>query len=346
MTGGAARQWRMTAVLLTAGWLAAGEARADVSVVTSIKPVHSLVASIMDGTGEPFLVVEGSASPHTYSMRPSEARALEQADVVFWVGKEMEAFLAKPLEALGGDARVVSLAAADGVTLRPTRQGGSWEGHGEHAHDGGHGHDDDDEHAHQHDHENDEGHGTGEGGEHDGPARHGAHDMHIWLDPTNAKGMAQAIAAALAEADPANADRYRANAATLTSRIDGLDTEIAESLAPVREVPYVVFHDAYQYFERRYGLNAIGSITVAPGRNPGAKRLYEIRDKIATLGAACVFAEPQFEPALVATVAEGTGARHGILDPLGSDIPAGPEAYFTLIGNLAQSLERCLAASG
>lgn len=319
-----------TGIAALAWSAAADQARADAAVVTSIKPVHSLAAAVMAGVGEPFLIVEAAGSPHSYTMRPSEARALQDADVVFWVGADLESFLAKPIAGLGGDARVVALAEAEGVRLLDTRSGGSWDGH---AHDDEH--EDDDAHGHaEHDAHDDE---------HEAHPSHDGKDMHLWLAPDNAQAMVRAMAAALADADPANAERYRANAEATVARIAALDSELAERLEPVRQTPYVVFHDAYQYFERHYGLNAVGSITVAPGRNPGARRLYEIRERIVDLGARCVFAEPQFEPALVETVTEGTTARAGVLDPLGAAIPAGGDAYFILMRELAESLEGCLA---
>jgi len=171
-------------------------------------------------------------------------------------------------------------------------------------------------------------------------------DMHVWLDPGNAKAMVRIIVATLQETDAANAAAYAANGAALIQRLDGLDTALKDILSPVRAMPYVVFHDAYQYFERHFGLNAIGSITISPDRSPGARRLVEIRQKIQETGARCVFAEPQFTPALVRTVVEGTPAKAASLDPLGALITPGPDAWFTLMEALATSLRDCLAAKG
>ena len=316
-------------------------------VVASIKPVHSLVAGVMQGVGEPALVIQGVGSPHTYSLRPSEARAIEQADIVFWVGEGMETFLVKPLEALPTDARVVELAEADGVTLLPTREGGMWEAHvhdEEHEQGDGH-HHDEDEHAAQHD-EDEAGHHEDEEQAHHGDQAHadGAADMHIWLDPHNAEAMIAAIAAALSEVDPEHAALYQQNAAALRQDLERLDAALRAKLAPVRERPFVVFHDAYQYFEQRYGLNPVGAISIGPDRRPGAQRLGEIRDRLQVTEAACVFAEPQFEPAVVETVIEGTGARKGVLDPLGATLEAGPGLYAQLLESLAGSLTECLGA--
>ena len=325
--------------LVALGTAAAPAAADGPKVVASIKPIHSLVAGVMDGVGTPTLLVRGAASPHTYSLKPSEARALDEAELVFWVGEEMEAFLERPLAALAADARVVTLSEAPGVTLVLTRKGGAWEAHEEHEE-----HEEHAEHEAEHARHHDEHHAE-EGHEHEGEDHdhaHGEHNMHIWLDPENAKAMVRAAVAALGAADAANAGRYAANGERIIVRLDKLDGELRKRLAPVRARPYVVFHDAYHYLEHRYGLSAVGSITVSPDRKPGAKRLYEIRRKIVDARAVCVFSEPQFEPALVATVVEGTPAKTGVLDPLGADLDAGPDAYFRLLRNLAASLRDCL----
>ena len=328
-------------------------AAAAPDVVVSIKPVHSLVASIMKGVGEPSLIVEGAASPHTYSLKPSNARALENADLVFWVGPGLEAFLEKPLEALPKNAKVVELEDAPGLTKLPFREGGAFEAH-DHDEDGeeghAHGHDD---HGHEetaeagHDHDHDHGHEheaaeTGHEHEHH-DHDHGGTDMHLWLDPTNAKAMAAEIAKSLVEADPSNTASYEANLTAVNAEIDALDTEIAAQLKPVLEKPFIVFHDAYQYFEKRYGVRVAGSVTVSPETMPGAERLSTIHAKIEELGAACVFAEPQFEPKLISVVTEGTEAKSGVLDPEGGSLEAGPALYGQLMRNLATSMTTCLS---
>ena len=312
---------------------------AEIDVVASIKPVHSLVAGVMQGVGEPVLLVKGTGSEHSYSLRPSAARALEQAAVVFWVGEAMETFLVKPLQALAGDAKVIELWEVPGLTLLPTREGGMWEAHedgGEHARaDADHG-------------AAEAAAGHGDDGEHDGAEHEAAHhaqgetDMHIWLDPQNAKVLVAAIAAALGDADPSNAAIYQGNAERLRQQLDELDRSLQDRLAAVTDRPYVVFHDAYQYFEHRYGVNAVGAITINPTVRPSARRLGEIQERLEQLDAACVFAEPQFEPTLVDTVIEGTSARTGVLDPLGAAIDAGPDQYFELMNGLADSLANCL----
>lgn len=326
---------KVPALLLSTSILfGATAANAAPNVVVSIKPIHSLVAAVMEGVGEPALIVEGAASPHTFTMKPSNARAVQEADLVFWMGPNMEAFLEKPLEALASDATVIELDEAEGLTKLPFREGGAFEAHdhGEHE-EAGHGED----HDHDHDHEEH----SGETDEHSHD--HGEFDTHLWLDPSNAKAMAVAIEKALSAADPENAKAYGANLEALSQKIDGLDREIAGMVAPVKDKPFVVFHDAYQYFEDHYGVRVVGSITVSPEIMPGAERVREIQDRIKTLGAACVFAEPQFEPKLIQVVTEGADARSGTLDPEGATLAAGPDLYFELMRSIATSLNECLS---
>ena len=293
-------------------------------VVVSIKPIHSLVAAVMEGVGTPDLIVDGAASPHTYALKPSNARNLEQAQVVFWVGPGMEAFLQKPLTSLGSNATVVELDQAPGIIKLKFREGGAFEPH-----------DDGDEPAAGDDHAHDD-------HDHD----HGEFDTHLWLDPHNAKAMVAEITTSLVAADPANALTYEANQKTLNDKLDALDTEIASTIAPVKDKPFIVFHDAYQYFEHRYGVRVSGSITVSPESIPGAQRVSEIHSKVTDLGATCVFAEPQFEPKLVNVVLEGTSAKSGVLDPEAATLPPGPDLYFDLMRGIASSLKSCLSAQG
>ncbi|NSX90664.1 zinc ABC transporter substrate-binding protein ZnuA [Agrobacterium tumefaciens] len=304
---------------------AASGATAAPDVVVSIKPIHSLVAAIMRGVGEPQLIVEGAASPHTYNLRPSNARKLEKADVVFWVGPGLEAFLEKPLEALASKATVVELEDAKGLEKLPFREGGPFEAHDH----GEEGHEDhaDGEAAHDHGHD----HG------------HGAYDTHLWLDPANAKAMAQTIETALIAADAGNAATYQANTKKLIDDLDALDTELAETVKPIKDKPFIVFHDAYQYFEHRYGVKTAGSITVSPETLPGADRVKQMQEKVRQLGATCVFAEPQFEPKLISVITEGTAAKSATLDPEAATLEPGPDLYFKLMRGIAGSLKDCLA---
>jgi zinc transport system substrate-binding protein len=279
-----------------------GEVPGAPGVVVSILPLHGLVAAVMEGLGTPHLLVRGGASPHNASLRPSDARALSAAELVVWAGPGLEAFLVRPLGALASAAQVLTLAEAPGMIRL-----------GQHA---------------------------GERGA--GELNEGAINPHLWLDPRNAMEIGRQTAAALATLDPGNASRYAANLARLLARLEELDRELAVRLGPVADIPFAVFHDAYPYLEARYALRALGALTVDPAVPTGAKRLAELRARLRDAGAVCVFAEPQFRPAAVAALAEGTGARTATLDPLGAGLAPGPEAYFELMRTLVDSLVDCL----
>jgi zinc transport system substrate-binding protein len=287
------------------------------SVVATVKPLHSLVAAVMGDLGTPALIVKGAASPHSYSLKPSDAQALQSANLVFWTGHGLELFLADSIDTLAPRATIVELSEAPGIELLPPRESGTFEAHA---------HEADDDHTH-----------AGEAHEHGEEA-----DMHFFLDPANAKVMVATIADSLSAADPEHADTYRANAAEELADLDALIAETEASLAPVKHRPFVVFHDAYQYFENRFGLNVAGSVTISPEIAPGADRINAIRDKLKTLDAACVFAEPVFDPRIVAVLTEGTSARQGILDPEGANLEQGPGLYRQLIESLVTSLKSCL----
>jgi zinc transport system substrate-binding protein len=296
--------------------LSVAPARAEApAVVASFKPVHSLVAAIMAGVGTPMLILKGAASPHAYALSPSDAQAIQDARIIFWIGEDLETFLHKAIETLPAGASSVELADVQGLTILPVRESGIW-----------------DEHLHE-----SEEHGEGE---------HEPYDGHLWLDPANAKLMAAAIALELSNVDPANAEAYRLNEQRLEQKLDDLDREIAATLAPVKDSPFIVFHDAYQYFDQRYGLAGVGSITMHPELPPGAKRLSEIRDKIVAQQARCVFREPNFAPSLVDAVAADTDVSIGVLDPEGAALDAGPELYFKLMRNIAESIRACLTSGG
>lgn len=297
---------------------------AEPKVVVTVKPIHALVAGVMDGVGTPELIVSGTASPHTFTLRPSGAQAINGADVFIRVSEHLEPFTAKVVSALPDRVKVLSLAEAPGVVVLDQRTGDTFEQHG-HAEDG---HEDHGEH-------------DGEADAHDDGA---AKDSHIWLDPVNAKAIVADVTRVLSQRYPEDAEKFAANAAALTSKIDALTAEIEAELAPVKDKPFIVFHDATQYFERRFGLSAAGSVTVSPEVQPSAKRLTAIRKKIAALGAVCVFAEPSFQPKLVEAVTGGTAAKSGTLDPEGASLTPGPDLYFTLMRNLAASLKTCLAS--
>ena len=315
-------------------------AMADIKVVTSIKPVHSLVSGVMVGVGVPSLIIDGAGSPHTYSLKPSQAKQLQDAKLVFWMGDELETFLEGPIENIAQNATAIKLIDAHGLKKIKFREGGMFDDHG---------HDDHDEHDHEkHDDHDDEKHAKKEHDDHedhDGhdDNGHGEFDPHVWLDPVNAKAIVHEIEEALVKADPEHASTYEANAHKMMDKIDSLTAELREELEPVHEKGFIVFHDAYQYFEQRFDVAAIGSITVSPEVMPGAERVSELRKKISDLSATCVFSEPQFEPKLVGILVEGTGARTGVLDPLGATLAKGQDLYFQLIRNMASSLKKCLS---
>lgn len=290
-------------------------------VVATTKPLHSLVAAVMGDLGVPSLIVRGAASPHTYSLRPSDAANLEAAGVVFWTGHGLELFLADSLGTLAPRAAIVALSENPAITLLPVRESGAFEPHS-------------DDDGHDHAHERDAGH------DHD---THGAMDMHFWLDPANAAAMVKQIADTLKAADPEHAATYASNAEAEVARLNQLVADIEAKLAPVKHRPFIVFHDAYQYFEHRFGLAVVGSITVTPDTLPGAQRVRDLHARVADASAVCVFAEPQFEPAVVNTIIEGTPARAGTLDPEGAGLTEGPDLYSQLITGLAESLVACLA---
>lgn len=299
----------------------ANSARADApKVVVTIKPIHALVEKIMEGVGRPRLLIDGSASPHTFALRPSTARAINDADVFIRVSDTMEPFTRRIVSSLSPEVTVLTLADAPGIHLLDRRNGGTFETHG-HAHA-------DDDHAHDH---------------HEDEADHAAKDGHIWLDPDNAKAIVADVGAVLAKRFPDHAARIAANAAALDRRIDTLKGELATILAPARGRPFIVFHDSTQYFERGFGVSATGSITVSPDVPPSARRLTDVRRKISSLGAVCVFSEPSFQPKLIAAVTEGTAARPGTLDTEAQLLTPGPDLYFKLMRGLANNLAGCLA---
>ena len=308
----------LIAVMAQGAGASAGEGPA---VVVSIKPLHSLVAAVMEGVEDPYLIVKGANSPHGYRLRPSDASALARSEVIFWVGENFERFLKKPIESIGTGAKIVSLGETPDLIVLQFREGGPFESH-----------DQDPDHDHS-------------GGEE--PAGLGDHaagvgtDMHFWLDPLNAQAMVRLIEDALVAADPKNSAAYKENAAALQEKLVALTAELERLLEAVKDQPYVVFHDGYQYLEKRFGLNAVGAVTVSPETIPGAARVSEIRRRVKELGAVCVFAEPQFQPKLIAVIIEGSQARAGILDPLGATLDAGPGAYFQLMRDMVASFKSC-----
>ena len=287
-----------------------------IQVVATIKPVHSIVAAVMQGVATPKLLIDGVASPHTFTLKPSDAKALGNADIVFRVSESLEPFTVKLAEALPKRVRLVTLEKTPGLNLHKIRTGSTFE-----SHDHGKGH----------------GHGHKHAGHEDGI------DGHIWLDPMNVKVLAKAIAETLAVALPAEAGRFRGNVEAFNARVDALIPEIETAVKPLAGKNYLVFHDAYQYFERRFGLQPVGSVTVSPEVPASARRIAALRRKVADLKVECIFAEPQFAPKVIDPIVEGSTVRRGVLDPLGAAITAGPDHYVTLIKSLSNDLHACLA---
>ncbi|WP_171123818.1 MULTISPECIES: zinc ABC transporter substrate-binding protein [unclassified Ruegeria] len=322
-----------------------GTALADVpNVAVDIAPVHSLVARVMEGVGTPDLIISQGASPHEYNLRPSEAAALQNANLVFWMGEDLTPWMEGAVETLADGATVTTLLETDGTILLDFRENALFEAHDhdDHAkHDDHDDHDDhaetkghDDEHAHDdHDHE---GHD-----DHDGHA-HGDHDPHAWLSPENANTWLNVIAAQLSAADPDNAGTYFANAAAAREEMAALSAEIAETLEPVRGGSFVVFHDAYQYFENAFDFPASGAISIGDASDPSPARIAEIQARIKDEGVKCVLAEPQFNPGIVEVVMDGADANTAVIDPLGSDLEPGAALYSQVIRNMAQTLADCL----
>ena len=304
--------------------------KADVKVVTSIKPLHSLASYLMDGVGKPDLIVDGYASPHGFAMKPSHAKMLQSADIVFWVGEDLENFLEKPLSSIAKKAEKIELMQTKGLQVLKFRERNIFDEHDDHDDHDGHakkkkdGHDDHDDHDGHDDHE---GHA------------HGEFDPHIWLDPINAKVILFEMSKHLIENDPKNEATYRDNLSKAYKEIDKLTKEVTAELN--ESVASIVFHDAYQYFEKRFSVNILGAFTVNTDVMPGAEQLAEIREVIEHDNVACVFSEPQFNPDIIKAVAKDMNIKTGVVDPLGATLNPGKDLYFKLIRNMSASFKGC-----
>ena len=309
-------------------------AKAETKVVASIKPIHSLISYVMDGVGTPGLLVDGSSSPHTFQLKPSHATMLQEADIVFWIGEDLESFLETPLESIAKDAKQVTLMESEDIEMLKFREKNVFDEHDDHGDE----HDDHDEHGDEHDDHDEHGDEHDEHAHHDGH-NHGEFDIHFWLDPEIAKTIVQIAAKEMSEIDPANASKYEANVAKALNELDQLINDTRGKIN--KDATYVVFHDAYQYFEQRFGIEVIGALTVNPEVLPGAKQLAEIREVIEHEGVNCLFSEPQFNPSIAETIASDTGVKAAVLDPLGAELEPGKDLYFDVISDIALSLESC-----
>ena len=380
------------AAMALAVFMQANAAQAE-KVMVSIKPVHSLVAAIMKGAGKPGVIVSGNESPHEYQLKPSTAKRLAEAKLVFWIGPKMEAFLEKPLTTIASKARAIALIETKGLVTKEFRESPIFsakgdddhdhdhkKGHGKHEdhdddhkkghskhddhdddhkkghakhddhdddHKKGHGkHDDhDDDHKKGHgkhdDHDDDHKKGEGKHADHDHDHDHGGVDVHVWLDPVNAIVMVDAITHALEDLEPKNAALFHKNAEALKKRLKALNKELAKKLKPLKKGRFVVYHDAYQYFEARYGLKAVGAVTVSPEIRPGAKHLRKLKKQMAAKHVTCAFLEPGVDKRLF-KILGSTGLKVAELDPAGIDLKPGIELYPTLLRNMASNFKKCV----
>ena len=301
-------------------------ANADIKVVASIKPIHSLVSYLMDGVGKPDLIVDGYASPHGFAMKPSHAKMLQNADLIFWVGEDLENFLEKPLKSIAKKAEKIELMEINGLKKLKFRERNIFEGHDDH----GHKEKKHDDHGHKEKKHDDHGHEK---------HAHGEHDPHIWLDPLNAKVILSEMAEHLVEKDPSNASTYKSNLKKAHKALDNLTKKIKSDLKG--DFKSIVFHDAYQYFEKRFDVNVLGAFTVNTDVLPGAEQLAEIREIIEHDKVTCVFSEPQFNPDIIKAVAKDMKISTGVIDPLGATLDPGKDLYFDLIRNMYASFKSC-----
>ena len=309
-------------------------AKAEVKVVASIKPIHSLVSYVMDGVGKPDIIVDGYNSPHNFSLKPSHAKMIEKANLIIWVGEDLETFLEKPLKSISKEAVNVEIMDLKGIKKLKFREKNIFEGHDDHGHSNKehkeHGHDEHKEHGHKEKKHDDHGH--------EGHA-HGEHDPHVWLDPMNAKVIVKEIENQLVKLDPENASKYKANSKKAQTELDNLTRNIKKDLK--KDLRFVVFHDAYQYFEKRFGIKVLGALTVNPDVLPGAEQLSEIREVIEHEKVNCLFSEPQFNPAIIKSISKDTNIKIGVLDPLGANLDKSKDMYIKLLKDMSNSFKGC-----
>ncbi len=316
-------------------------ANAEIKVVASIKPIHSLVSYLMDGVGKPDLIVDGYASPHGFALKPSHAKMLQNADLIFWVGEDLENFLEKPLNSIAKKGEKIELLEIKGLTKLKFRERNIFDEHDDHGHDD-HAKKEDDHDDHDHDKE---GHKENDHDDHDHDEHgheghaHGEYDPHIWLDPMNAKVILSEMAEHLIENDQKNEAKYKANLKKAHKDLDKLTKKVKSELN--KDFKSIVFHDAYQYFEKRFDINVLGAFTVNTDVMPGAEQLAEIREIIEHDKVSCVFSEPQFNPDIIKAVAKDMNIQTGVIDPLGATLNPGKDLYFDLISNMSESFKGC-----
>ncbi len=321
--------------ILFSSFSAHADVSTDIKVVTTIKPLHSLISRIMETRGEPQLIIEGTNNPHTFVFKPSHAKMIEEADIVFWIGEDLEAFMEKPLNSLAKDAKKIAFMDSESIEKLKFREENIFDDHDNHDDHDGHKDDDHDDHDDHdgHDDEHDD-----HAGHHDGH-NHGEFDAHIWLDPENAKEMVRIIRDELIKIDPDGQRQYSVNTAGATLELDNLINNVEKELS--KDISYIVFHDAYQYFETRFGVKAVGALTLNPDVLPGAKQIADIQDLISDKGIKCIFSEPQYNPKIIETLGNDMNISTGVMDPLGAFIDPGPTMYVELVNGIANSIKDC-----
>lgn len=328
-------------------------------VAVDIAPLHSLVSQVMDGVGEPALLIPAEATPHHYTLKPSQARALANADVVVWMGEEFTPWLEKSITNVAGSATTIEALHIKGTTTYAFREGATFEAH-EHDEEEHHdehkteAHEHHDEHKeHDHDehkaeaHEHHDEHKEHDHDEHKAEAHehhehdHEGDDPHAWLDPKNAQVWVKNIAQTLSKQDPENAKLYQANAEKTVKRLDKLIHDTEHELEPLHGLKFIVFHDAYQYFEKRFNVIASGSVSISDAQTPSPARIKEVQETVNKLGVTCIFTEPQFNARMVENVFADGKVTIAVMDPLGATIPEGKGHYAALIKQMANSLKQC-----
>ncbi len=328
---------RFTVILLVLSlWTSMSYAK-EPAIVVTIAPLHSLVQSVLGKSADAELLVRGTNSPHGFQLKPSHMSKIRNAEVVFFISDGLEPFVEKALHGASQTPDIIELIAEKKLRALPNRSGGVWQAHHDHVSEGT-SEDDHNDHEHKHGHEAHEKHG--DAGEHHDHALHD--DPHIWLDPANAISMVDVIQRVLIQKFPENDELLSSNAEALRVKLQLLDANLGQKLSEVSAIPYVVLHDAYQYLEKRYRLNAVGSVQVTAGQQISVKRVKELKSLIAERGAKCLFREPQFTDRILDVLAEDAAVRIATLDPMGSQIAIGEEHYFQMQIQLVDNLRSCL----
>ena len=294
-----------------------------IGIITTIKPIDSLVSAVVGDTGKTISLIPSETSPHEFRLKPSDARALQNGNIIFYISPHLETSIVKVFETLPKNIKIINLMEETGIEHLSIRDNEAWELHDHHDDEK---HDDHDKHAQKDEHDD----------------HKSKDDVHIWLDPENAIKIIKKVNTELSFFFPENAEIYDENATKIINKIKSLKKQLKKELLPIKEKPYIVFHDAYQYFEKTFGLNAVGSIALEDDIASSPKQISFIKNKIIKSKASCVFQEPQFDNKLVKTVIEGTQAKIGTLDPLGFGIKEKEDFYLQLLRNMSKNLKECL----